>query len=270
MRIRGYSDTYHSNSNRPILGREEFFQAANNRFFMTIFDNILNILLPDYPTHSVLKFANRFKSQHILGFVLALCTVVFNPYVGQAGIGTIDQVQVSNHSPVPFDAVIAQPQMLFLVLDQHLNRPSFKIVSYNSFHRSTQVVGDNCDMFIFSFATREDNLDRTQLIQFADPLSQPVFPGFTQAGDIAPDATVVQNIPAVFSKFAFYRTNRKPSIRLAYAYIMPFPLFAGIDHIWAKIKSVKQNSNLEFLRQSRVSDYLSSQFGKFAKGNPQF
>ena len=74
---------------------------------MAIFDNILNVLLPDYPTHSVFEFANRLKSQHILGFVLALCTVGFNPYVGQAGIGTIDQVQVSNHSPVSQDAIIA-------------------------------------------------------------------------------------------------------------------------------------------------------------------
>ena len=77
---------------------------------MTIFDDIFNILLPHYPKHSVLEFANRFKSQHILGFVLALCTIGFNPYVGQAGIGAIDQVQVSNHSPVPQYAVSAQPQ----------------------------------------------------------------------------------------------------------------------------------------------------------------
>ncbi|GAG43368.1 unnamed protein product, partial [marine sediment metagenome] len=60
---------------------------------------------------------------------------------------------------------------------------------------------------------------------------------------------ISQNIPAVFGKFAFYRTNREPSIRLAYAYIMPFPFFAGIDHIWAEIKSIKQNSDLEFFRQ---------------------
>jgi len=184
---------------------------------MTIFDNILNILLPEDPTHSVFEFANRLKSQHILGFVLALCTIGFNPCVGQAGVGTIDQVQVSNHSLVPFDTVIAQPQMLFLVLDQHLNRPSFQIVSYNSFHRSTQIIGDNCDMLTFSPATREDNLDCPQFIQSPNSFSQPVFPGFTQAGDIVPDATVVQNVPAVFGKFSFYRTNCKPSIRLAYA-----------------------------------------------------
>jgi len=65
----------------------------------------------------------------------------FNPYVGQAGIVAIDQVQVSNHSPVPLNTVIAKPQMLFLILDQRLNRPSFQIVSYYCFHRSTQVIG---------------------------------------------------------------------------------------------------------------------------------
>jgi hypothetical protein len=43
--------------------------------------------------------------------------------VDQAGIGGIDQVQVSNHSLVPQDAVIRQPQMLFFVLDQQFNLP---------------------------------------------------------------------------------------------------------------------------------------------------
>ena len=94
---------------------------------MTILDNILNVLLPDDPTHSVFEFANRLKSQHILGFVLALCTVGFNPYVGQAGIGAINQVQVSNHSPVSQYAIIAQPQMLFLVLDQQLSGPTLSV-----------------------------------------------------------------------------------------------------------------------------------------------
>ena len=65
-----------SNSNLPILSREEFLQAANNRFFMTVFDNIFNILQPDYPTDSILELANRLKSQHFLGFVLALYSIV--------------------------------------------------------------------------------------------------------------------------------------------------------------------------------------------------
>jgi len=67
---------------------------VNNFLFMTIFDKIMNVLLPDYPTHSVLEFANRFKSQHFLGFVLALCTLGFQAQADQAGIGTINQVRV--------------------------------------------------------------------------------------------------------------------------------------------------------------------------------
>jgi hypothetical protein len=160
--------------------------------------------------------------------------------------------------------------MLFLILDQHLNRPAFQIISYNSSHRSTQIISDNRYMFIFSLTARENYLDCTQLIQFTDSFSQPVFLSFTQAGDIAPDTTVVHNVSAVFGKFAFYRTNRKPSIRLAHANIMPFSLFAGIDHIGTEIKSVKQNRHPEFLRQSSFSDYLPSQLREFTKGNIQF
>ena len=53
---------------------------------MTIFDNILNVLLPNYPTHAIFKFADRFKSHHFLGFVLALCMIGFYAHMGQAGI----------------------------------------------------------------------------------------------------------------------------------------------------------------------------------------
>jgi len=71
------------------------------------------------------------------------------------------------------------------------------------------------------------------VFELTDRFSQPVFLSFTQAGDIAPDAAVMQDVPAVFGKFVFYRTNRKPSIRLAHVHIMPFSLFARIDHIGA-------------------------------------
>jgi len=77
-------------SSWPILGRKELFQPADNGVFMTVFDNILNVLLPDYPAHSVLDFADRFNSQHVPGFILALCTLRFQTKVGQAWIGTID------------------------------------------------------------------------------------------------------------------------------------------------------------------------------------
>jgi len=53
---------------------------------MTIFDDILNVLLPDDLTDAVFEFADRFKSQYFLVLVLALCTTSFNPGVGQTGI----------------------------------------------------------------------------------------------------------------------------------------------------------------------------------------
>jgi len=73
---------------------------------MAILDNILNVVLPDYPMHATFKFADRFKPQHSLGLVLALCMIGFYAHVAQAGIGRIHQVQVSKHSPVPFDTVL--------------------------------------------------------------------------------------------------------------------------------------------------------------------
>ena len=91
---------------------------------MAMLNNIFNRLLPNNPAHAILELTDRFKSQHFLGIIiLALCTLGFQAHVGQAGIGDIDQVQVSNHSPVPQHAVIRQPQVLFFILDQQLNLP---------------------------------------------------------------------------------------------------------------------------------------------------
>jgi hypothetical protein len=52
-----------------------------------------------------------------------LCTLGLQAHVGQAGIGAIHQVQVSDYSPAPQYAVSAQPQMLLFVLDQQFNLP---------------------------------------------------------------------------------------------------------------------------------------------------
>jgi hypothetical protein len=91
---------------------------------MTMFNDIFNRLLPNDLAHAIFEFTDRFKSQHFLGMmVLALCTLSLHAQVGQAGIGGIHQVQVSNHSLVPQDTVIRQPQLLFLILDQQLNLP---------------------------------------------------------------------------------------------------------------------------------------------------
>ena len=92
------------NSNWPISCRQEFFQAADNGFLMAVFDDIFDSLLPDQLTHPGLESAYRRKAQHCFGLVLPLCMLVLQGQVGQAGVGAIDQVQVSNDSPVPQNA----------------------------------------------------------------------------------------------------------------------------------------------------------------------
>lgn len=77
-----------------------------DRFFMTAFDNIRKILMPDHPTHLIFELADRLKSQHFLSLILALCTIGFYAQVDQAGIGNIHQVKVSNYHLVPKHSVI--------------------------------------------------------------------------------------------------------------------------------------------------------------------
>jgi len=170
---------------------------------MTILENILNVLMPDYLTHAVFKLTDRFKPQHLLVLALALCTISFYAHVGQAGVGNINQVQVSNHSLVSQNAIVAEPQVLFFVLDQHLYRPPFQIVGYNGSHRSIQIISDQSYMLTFSPATREHNLDHTQLVQTTNSFGQAIFSGFAQAGNVAPLPAVSQSVSAVFAQFAF-------------------------------------------------------------------
>src|SRR4030042_2146455 len=167
---------------------------------MTIFDNIFDILLPDYLVHGLLEFADRLKTQHFIIFCLAVGTLGFNAQVGQAGIGTINQAQVSCHCPVPQYAVIAQPQMLFLVLDQHFNRPTFEIVVHNGFHRSSNTAGDKSDTILVSSTTREDNLNITKSFNESDTLGKAIASGCSQAGNGIPSAAVIENISAVLTQ----------------------------------------------------------------------
>jgi len=83
---------------------------------MTDFDHIVHRLSPDRALQVGFELPNRRKRQHMFALVVALCTVGLETQVGQAGVGGIDQVQVSNHSPVPQHAVSAQPEMLLLSL----------------------------------------------------------------------------------------------------------------------------------------------------------
>ena len=85
------------------------FQAADDRFFMTISHNIFNGFLPDYLTHAGLELTDRRQAQHIFIFLLmALGTMGLQAHVGQAGVGAIDQAEVSDHCVVPANPVIAQ------------------------------------------------------------------------------------------------------------------------------------------------------------------
>ena len=59
---------------------------------MTDFDHIVYCLTPNDLLQVGLELPNRRKSQHTLGFLLALCTLGFDAQVGQAGIGGVDQV----------------------------------------------------------------------------------------------------------------------------------------------------------------------------------
>jgi hypothetical protein len=51
---------------------------------------------------------------------------------------------------------------------------------------------------------------------------------------------------------------------------MPFLLFAGIDNFRAQVEGIKQNCDVEMLRQRSVPDCLGCQFGKLFEGYFQF
>jgi hypothetical protein len=189
--------------------------------------------------------------------------------VGQAGIGNIHQVKVSNYRLVPKYSVIAQPQMLFLVLDQQLNRPSFQIVSYNGSHRGAQVISDQCYLFTLSPAAGKNHLNLPQLIQTPESLCQAILSGLTQAGNAVPLAALSQDITAISAELALSRTYLKPPIRLTYADIMPSLLSAGSNYIGAQIKGIKQHRDLKTFGQAGLPDGLGCQFCKLVEGKFQ-
>ena len=131
--------------------------------------------------------------------VFALCTLVFNANMGQAGIGAIDQVQVSNYCPVPPNAVIAQPQMLFLFLDHHLNSPPLQISATIFFiDKRTSLVTNAITVPVIT-AFREDDFDRRPVYSGSNPLSQFVLAGFPQPCNAVPAAGSLQKILAVLA-----------------------------------------------------------------------
>jgi len=236
---------------------------------MAVLDNLFDILLPDPLAQRRFELADRLQSQHSNLLCVALCTLGLYAQVGQAGIGAVHQVQVSNYSPVPQNAVIAQPQMLFLVLDQHLNRPAFQIVGDDFFHRCSQIIRHQCNMFLIPFTTGEHDFDLAQFIQPADPLGQPVRRGFSQAVDITPGAAVVQDIPAVFAQLAGLGLDLKTAIRSSYADKMPLSFLAGVDDLRAQIECIEQDRDLEVVRQNRLPDGLAGQLGELEELDSQ-
>ena len=84
-----------------------FRDKTDNGSFMTDFDNIFHCFAPNRLPQLGLELPDRWKTQHGLVLVMALCTLGVHAQVGQAGVSAIDRVQVSNHSPVPQHAVSA-------------------------------------------------------------------------------------------------------------------------------------------------------------------
>ena len=133
---------------------------------MTKLDNIFNLMIPDDLAHTGFELADRRQRQHIPGILfIALCTLVINTNMGQAGIGTIHQAKVSNYCPVPQNAVIARPQMMFLFFDHHLNRPTLEISADNFLHRHTNVIGNQCNNSVVVPAFGENDFNFTVSVQ---------------------------------------------------------------------------------------------------------
>ena len=227
---------------------------------MTVLYYILHRLLPGQLTHPGLELAHRRQTQHVLVFLLALCTLVLNGQVGQAGIGAIHQVQVSNYTAVPPYAVIAQPQLLLLVLDQHLNSPSLQVVGHNRFHRDAQVVRNQSNILSLVPPTREYHLDHTEFVQSTEAFGQAIHPLRAESSNRGPLSAAPQDIPAIGAEFVLPAVDEKVAIRLAYAHKMEPARPAGIGDDRTEIVRIEQNRRCDALRQDNVPDRLGGQF----------
>ncbi len=232
---------------------------------MAAFDNILHRLPPGQLTHPGLELAHRRQLQHVFVFLLALCTLVLNGQVGQAGIGGIHQVQVSDHTLVPQHAVIAQAQLLLLILDQHLNGPSLQVVGHDGFARSPQVVRNQSNVLSLAPPTRKDRLYHTKFAQLANTLGQAIRPFHPQTSDRGPSPVTPQDIPAVGTEFVLPAVDEEVAIGLAHAHKMEPAGPAGIRDERAEIVRVEQDRRRDVLRQDNVPDRLSGQFRQLAE-----
>lgn len=236
---------------------------------MTVFNNIFNVLLPYNSTHALFEFANRLKRQHLCLFNMALFSMGLYTHVGQAGIGGINQVQVSNYSPVPQDAVIAQPQMLLLVSDKHLNRPAFEITDYDGLGGQSEIVSHQRPILAFTFATCKNDFYLSKPLHRALAHSDTIKPCGTEPFDAVPATAVMQHIPSVTAQTSTDVANSKVAIGLCYTDIMPFTLLAGLDYGRAQVERIEQGRNSELTGKRRSSYGLGSQFGELAERQMQ-
>ena len=237
---------------------------------MTVFDDIFNILLPNDPTHALFEFAHRIKRQHFLSLAVALCTMSTYAHVGQAGIGGINQVQVSNYSPIPKNTVIAQPQMLLLISDKHLNRPAFEITDDHRRGRQFEIVGHQCPIVALAFAACKDNVDLAKSLHKAFAHRNAIESRTAKPLDALPAAAVTQHIAAVIAQTSADAADGEVAIGLCNADIMPFTFFAGFDDTGAQIERIEQDRHVERVRNGRRHDRFGGQFGEFAKWQTQF
>ena len=233
---------------------------------MGYFNHILNLLLPDDLVHAGFELTDRRHRQHLLGFVfVALCMPVFDANMGQAGIGAIDQAQVSNYCPAPPNAVIAQPQMLFLFLDHHLNGPPLQIPADNFLHRQTHIICHQCNHGSVVAAFGEHHFDLAEFVHGPGSLNQFVPPGFPQSLNAVPMAGSLQQILAIGTEFVLPAVDGKPAVGLSHADITPVSLITGIDDCRTEIEGVEQNRHIKFLANGCVANHIAGQFGQLLK-----
>ena len=237
---------------------------------MTVFDDIFNVLLPNGSTHAVFEFAHRLKRQHFVVLAVALCTMGLYAHVGQAGIGGVNQVQVSNYSPVPQNTVIAQPQMLLLVSDKHLNRPAFEITDDDGRGGQFEIVGHQRPIAALAFAACKDNVDFAKPLHNAFAHRNAIESCAAKAFDAVPAAAVTQHIAAVFPQTSADAADGKVAIGLGNGDIVPFTLFAGVDHGRAKIERIEQDRHVELFRKCRSGNGLGGEFRELTKRLTQF
>lgn len=229
---------------------------------MRYFNNILNFFLPDNLAHAGLEMAYRSRL-HII-FIFALAFFTFGQAdVGQAGIGAVNKAKVSCNRPVPQHAVIAQPKMLLLLFNHHLNGPSTQIIADDFIRAGSEVIGNNCDKIPVTSPLREHDFHFAEIFHRSNPPSDSAAAGLAQASDGIPAARALQNVFAVSADFFAAAVNSQPAIRLANTDEMPLAGIAGLRHDRAEIKRIEQNFDVELLRNLNIQNNLSSQLGEF-------